>query len=457
MEMLGGERVFFRNVKKEYPVIVRGEGVYLYDEGGTRYLDGCSGALVTNLGHGVVEIADALHRQALTLSFAHASRFASRPIRELGERVVSIAPPGLSRLYLVSGGSEATEAAMLIARQYYLERDGSSQKHVVISRWHSYHGSTVGSMSMSGNIGRRQAYLPYQLNFPHINAPYCYRCPYGRSSDNCGVPCAHELGQTIQRVGAQYISAFIAEPIVGAAAGAIVPPPDYHRVIREACDRFDILFIADEVMTGFGRTGQHFAIQHWDDAVPDLMTLAKGMGAGYVPLGGVLTTEKIWEAFVRGSGQLIHGHTYGGNPLASAAGVAVMDYYMKHGLAEKAARMGQILLEELRPLEDNPVVGDVRGRGLMLGVELVRDRSTGEPFQAGPGRTAEQATRLIMEHGAVVYPGGGTLDGSAGDHFLIGPPLVISEPQVRELAASIIAGLDDLAVLEDRCLKRVGG
>ena len=434
--------VFFRNVKKELPEIIRAEGVYLYDDDENRYLDGCSGALVSNIGHGVSEVAEALNQQAQTVAFSHLSRFSSPPIRKLSERVAGMAPSQLSRLYLVSGGSEATESALKMARQYFLERDGSSEKHLVISRWNSFHGNTIGALSMTGTVTRRKNYQPNLLPFPHINAPYCYRCPYSQIPPDCGVPCAHELQQAICRVGAQYVSAFIAEPIVGAAAGALVPPPDYYPVIRKICDRHDILFIADEVMTGFGRTGRDLAIEHWDDATPDMITLAKGMGAGYMPLGGVLTREEIWEAFHHGSGKFVHGHTYGGNPLAAAAGVAVFDYYEKHRLAERAEQMGKLLLEKLQPLKGHPLVGDLRGRGLMLGVELVCDATSGKPFPGSPGQMAERATQLIMECEAVVYPGGGTLQGTAGDHFLIGPPLVIDEAEVEELADSIISGLN---------------
>ncbi len=444
-----GNHIFFRNVRRTHPLVVRGEGVYLYDEAGNRYLDGCAGALVANIGHGVESVARAMYEQAQTVGFTHLSRFASRPILELGERVTGIAPEGLDRLYLVSGGSEATESCLKMARQYFLERDGSSQKHVVIARWNAYHGNTLGALSMSGTIPRRRPYTPYLLDFPHINAPYCYRCPYEARPGRCGVPCAHELEDAINRVGAEYVSAFIAEPVVGAAAGALVPPAEYLPVIREICDRYDVLFIADEVMSGFGRTGAHFAVDHWN-VVPDMMSLAKGMGSGYAPLGAVLAREGIWEAFWRGSGAFVHGHTYGGNPVACATGVAVFDYYREHGLVDNSARMGTLLMEALAPLGDNPIVGDVRGLGLMIGVELVADRATRAPFPGGPGRMAERATGILMDHGVVVYPGGGSVEGRAGDHFLIGPPLVIDEGEVRELAAAVVEGLGALARAEGR-------
>ncbi len=443
-----GANVFFRNVQKDHPVIVRGEGIYLYDDEGNRYIDGCSGALVTNIGHGVEPVAEAIYRQAKTLAFSHLSRFASEPLMKLGEMVAGIAPPGLGRLYMVSGGSEATESAMKMARQYFLERDGTnSPKHLVISRWNSFHGNTVGSMSMSGIVPRRRPYQPYLLDFPHVNAPYCYRCPYGREPEECGVPCAYELQQAIDMAGAEYVSAFIAEPVVGAAAGALVPPAAYHRAVRDICDRHDVLYIADEVMTGFGRTGEHFAVDHWD-AVPDMMTLAKGMGSGYMPLGGVLVREDIWSTFYRGTGRFVHGHTYGGNPLASAAGVAVLDYYLEHDLVQNSSQMGAMLMEKLEPLGRNPLVGDLRGIGLMIGIELVRDKGTKEPFPRSPGAVAEKATGLLMDAGVVVYPGGGTVDGEAGDHFLVGPPLTIDEAGIEELAEGIISGLNRLAEIE---------
>lgn len=435
--------VFFRDVRKEHPVIVGGEGVYLFDDQGRRYLDGCSGALVANIGHGVEPVARAIYEQARKVAFTHLSRFSSLPIQRLAELIATISPPGLNRVYFVSGGSEATETALKLSRQYFLERDKNSQKHLVISRWHCFHGNTLGALSMTGLVPRRKRYTPYLLNFPKINPPYCYRCPHGRTPPDCRVPCAYELEVMLKQVGPEYVAAFIAEPVVGAAAGALVPPPEYLPTVRQICDRYDILLIADEVMCGFGRTGRHFAVDHWG-VVPDVITAAKGMAAGYAPLGAAIVHEKIWEVFRQGSGRFEHGHTYGGNPLACAAGAAVLEYYLEHDLVSHCRQLGELLLAELAPLKDNPVVGDVRGLGLMLGVELVQDRATRTPLPASRGM-AEVATQFILKQGVVVYPGNGMVDGVAGDQFLIGPPLVINEAEVRQLAQGVIAGLDELA------------
>jgi len=438
-EVMGGEQavddrwVFYRDVSRSHPVLVRGSGIYLWDKDGNRYIDGCSGALVTNIGQGLPGIAEALAEQARTLGFAHQSRFTTPWLLELCRKVATLAPGDLDRVYLVSGGSEATETAMKMARQYFLERDGVSQKHKVIGRWHAFHGNTLGALSMSGTVGRRRKYAPMLVDFPHINPPYCYRCPHNRTYPECGIQCAHELEDVIKRESADYIAAFIAEPIGGAATGAIVPPPEYWRIIREICDRYDILLVVDEVMTGFGRTGRHFAIEHWG-VVPDLMTVAKGMGAGYFPIGAVIARERIWEAFLRGSGKFVHGHTYGANPLACRVGCAVLDYYTEHDLAKNSADIGQYLLDGLLTvLHSHPNVGDVRGKGLMIGIELVQDRDTKMPFPQGGGQAAERFTRIALEEGVVVYPGGGAVDGVLGDHFLVGPPLIITKEQADEL------------------------
>ncbi len=439
-----GDHVFFRDVNKDMPVIVRAQGIYLYDDKGKEYIDGCSGSQVTNIGHGVEEVAEAIGRQAKTVAFTHLSRFASVPIMRLAQQVAELAPPGLSRVYFVSGGSEAVEAAIKFARTYFLERDGAdTKKHKIIARWHSYHGNTLGALSVTGHMPRRKKYDPMLVDFPHIPACYCYRCFAGKSQGSCNLDCANALEATILEHGAENIAAFMAEPFVGAASGAVPPAEGYWARIREICDKYDILLIADEVMTGFGRTGADFAVDHWG-VVPDIISCAKGMSAGYAPLGAFIVKEDLFKVLQRGSGKFTHGHTYGGNPLAAAAGVAVLDYYKRHNLCENSRLMGERLFAALDPLEEtSPIVGDVRGRGLFCGVEIVQDKASRKPFPPEMS-IGEKLTLKCMDHGLVVYPGSGHADGRAGDHVLIGPPLTITAAEVDELARRFKAGLKDL-------------
>jgi len=440
---LKGDFFFYRNFKKTYPKAVRAEGIYIYDSEGKRYIDGCSGALVTNLGHSVPEIVEAMHEQAKRICFAHTSTFVSEPALELASILKDFAPGDLTHTWFVSGGSEATESAAKMARQYFVERDGaSSSKHLIIGRWNSFHGNTLGASGFGGHIPRRRHFLPMLKDFPHVETHYCYRCPWEKEYPSCGVLCARELEREILRVGPQNVAAFIAEPVIGATAGAVVPPPEYWPMVREICDRYDVLLIADEVMTGFGRTGRNFAVEHWN-VVPDILVLGKGMGAGYAPLAGTMAREKVARAIAEGSGVFFHGHTYGGNPLSCAVGVAVMRYLLEHNLVERAKtlgeRLGAMLKEELQHI---PIVGDVRGLGLMWGVELVRDRRTKEPFDRGK-RAAEVASQTLMEMGLLVYPGSGMADGVRGDQFLVAPPYTISEGELEEMVRILRSGLEE--------------
>ncbi len=430
--------VFYRNLNKEYLEVERGEGIYLYDRSGKRYIDACSGAAVSNLGHAHPRILEAISKQSGKVAFSHLSRWTSEPLNELADLVATLAPGSLNKLYLVSGGSEATEAALKMARQYYLERDGNSGKYRVISRWKSFHGNTIGALSMTGDK-RRAKYTPLLLNFPHIAPAYCYRCPFGKAPENCQVDCALDLERIIKLEGAEHVAAFIAEPVGGAACGAIVPHHDYFKLVREICDHYDILFIADEVMAGFGRTGTMFSIADWG-VVPDLICAAKGMSAGYSPLGAVIAKEEIHSIFRQGSGVFVHGHTYGGNPLSAAVALEVIKTLLEEELAENSRRIGEYLLNELREkLLPLPFIGDVRGKGLMLGVELVQDKASKEPFPVKRG-IAEKITAALLRQGVVVYPGNGNADGVNGDQFLLAPPLIITQEQADEMVAAIVAG-----------------
>lgn len=423
--------VFHRAPAKRYPLAVKSEGIYIYDQDGKRYLDGSSGALVCNIGHGVSEVVEAMTQQAKTLTFAHGSMFTTYPQKEFAEAIVSMAPGDLSRVYFVSGGSEATETALKMARQYHLER-GNVRKHKIIARWMSFHGNTLGALSMTGHVARRRMYDPYLLNFSHIPPAYCYRCPYDLTYPDCGLKCAYTLEDAILMDGPENVSAFITEPLVGSAAAAIYPPPEYFPIVREICDKYDVLFITDEVMCGCGRTGKYFAIDHWG-VVPDLVATAKGLGSGYVPLGAVIAGSRIFEAFRTGSGRFEHGHTYQGNPVACATGATVLKFMRDKGLIKKAADSGAYLLQKLEELHRrHPLVGDVRGKGLMLGMEFVQDKETREPFPPKQ-KIGYLVGSAAFEEGLIVYPGAGSVDGERGDHILIGPPLTIEPKEINSL------------------------
>lgn len=438
------DNVFYRNLKKSYPVVARGEGIYLYDRDGKKYIDACSGSAVANLGHAHPKIVEALKTQASKVAFSHLSTWTSEPLVRLADMVAALMPGSVNKLYLVSGGSEATESALKMARQYFLERDKHSEKYKIISRWNSFHGNTIGALSMTGDK-RRKKYAPLLLNFPHILPAYCYRCPFGKTPDTCDTCCAYELERVIKLEDPDSVAAFIAEPVVGAAAGALAPPPGYFKIIRDICDYYDILFIADEVMTGFGRTGKMMAMEYFG-VVPDMICIAKGMSAGYMPLGGLAVRDEIYDVFKNGSGVFVHGHTYGGNPLAAAVAVAVLESIGEDNLVENSFKMGEMLLAGLKEkLAGLNMVGDVRGVGLLQGVELVEDKNSKKPFDPKLGM-AERAYRALMKHGVVVYPGTGSADGVAGDHFLLAPPLIINREQVGELVGRISAGLAEMEI-----------
>lgn len=433
--------VFYRAVNKKYLEVDRGEGIYLYDTDGNKYIDACSGAAVSNLGHAHPVIIDAMVKQAQKVAFSHLSRWTSKPIQEVADLVADLAPGSLNKLYLVSGGSEATESALKMARGYFVERDGQSSKYRIISRWKSFHGNTIGSLSMTGDK-RRKKYTPLLLNFPHIAPAYCYRCPFGKSQDTCQVDCALDLERAIKMEGAEYVAAFIAEPVGGAACGAIVPHKDYFKIIRQICDHYDILLIDDEVMAGFGRTGSMFSIEDFG-VVPDMICAAKGMSAGYSPLGAVIAKEEIYNTFKNGSGIFVHGHTYGGNPLSAAVALAVVKTLVEDKIVENSRTVGAYLLAQLQEkLLPFSFVGDVRGKGLMLGVEIVRDKATKEPFPVAMGM-AEKLTVTLVKHGVIVYPGTGNADGENGDQFLLAPPLIITKDQADELVVAMVAGFKE--------------
>ncbi len=421
------------NLKSIAPTVERGEGIYLYDISGKRYIDGSSGPVVCNIGHGVKEIGEAYATQAKKIAYVFRSHFTSEPAEKLAMLIAKMAPEGLDRVFFVSSGSEGTEMAAKIAHQYYLELD-RVRKERIISRWLSYHGITMGALSMSGHVSRRKNFVSSLLPYPKISAPNCYRCPEKSEYPTCNISCAYRLKETIQMVGEEYISAFIAEPIVGAAGGAITPPPEYYRIIREICDEFDILFIADEVMTGFGRTGLNFGMEHWD-VTPDMIVFAKGASAGYYPLAGVIISEKIYQVLRDGKkGIFAPGHTYSGTPMAGAVGVKVIEYMKRNDLIANVKRLSGYLMDQLKSLYKHPIVGDVRGRGFLLGIEFVRNQETREPFSfEESGKIANLIAKKAFENGLIIYPGGGTVDGHRGDHVLVAPPFIIQKDEINEM------------------------
>jgi len=424
------DNVFYRNSRKSYPTAVRGQGIYIYDSTGKRYIDGSAGAAVVGIGHGVKEITEAMVRQAEKISFAHGSQFTTEASIELASKLIRLAPEGMTRVYFLSGGSEAIETAVKLARQYQVER-GKPEKFKVISRWTSYHGNTLGALALSGHSGRRRLYLPLMLHTPHIAPAYCYRCPFGLQPEGCSLECAADLEKTIRYEGPDSVSAFIAEPMVGATAGALVPRDGYFQKIREICDRHDVLFISDEVMTGMGRTGKNFGIDHWK-VKPDMIVAAKGLSSGYTPMGAVVVKEEIHRVIQEGSGAFIHGHTYSQNPLSGAIGCAVVDYLVKHDLISRSAEMGKYFHRALKSLEHHSFVGDVRGKGLFAGIEFVKDKKTKETFDPKLKLNGLIGNRAF-EKGLITYPGGGGADGIRGDHILLAPPLIITEEQINDL------------------------
>lgn len=435
--------VFHRSPSRTYPEAVRADGAWIWDASGKRYLDGSGGACVVTIGHGVPEIRRAAAAQMEAVSFAHGSQFTTRACEALAEAVAALSPdPELDRVYFVSGGSEAVETAVKLARQYWCEV-GRPERYKVVSRWTSYHGNTAGALALGGHTGRRSPYLPLIQHTPHVEPCCCYRCPFGSTPDSCGLPCAEALDRTIRYEGPESVAAFIAEPVVGATAGVLVPPDGYWQRIRQICDRYGILLIADEVMTGVGRTGRNLALEHWGVGA-DLVTLAKGLSSGYAPIGAVLTRRGIHDAIREGSGTFTHGHTYGQHPVSMAVGAAVLRYAREHRLSERSAALGKTLLRGLQGLAGLPLVGDVRGLGLFAGVELVADPATREPFDPKL-RVAYRVAAEAMARGLVTYPGDGGADGIRGDHILLSPPLTVTEEELGFLVRTLAEALEAAA------------
>jgi adenosylmethionine-8-amino-7-oxononanoate aminotransferase len=429
-------RILHRSLRQTPPAAVGGKGIYLYDNEGKTYIDASGGAAVSSLGHGHPDVIAAMHAQIDRCAYAHTAFFTTQVAERLADRLVAQAPAGIGGVYLVSGGSEAMETALKLARQYVVE-GGEEQRTLFISRRQSYHGNTLGALAVGGNEWRRKPFAPLLIDVPRVAPCYEYRDRLeGQTTAQYTGMLLDELEATILLVGPDKVIGFCAEPVVGATGGAIPPTPDYFRGVRALCDKYGILFIADEVMCGMGRTGTMFAIEQ-DGVAPDLIAVAKGLGAGYQPIGAVLANGAIVERLRSGSGAFLHGHTYIGHPVAAAAALAVQQVIERDDLLVQVQKRGGTLRRMLGDVFGaHPHVGDIRGRGLFMALELVRDRATREPFS--PELKLHAAIkRQAMQRGLMVYPMGGTIDGRSGDHVLLAPPFIVSAGELSEIVARL--------------------
>ena len=422
-------RVFHRTTRSVPPVAVAGEGIHLVDRDGRRYIDASGGAAVSCLGHGHPAVTEAMIEQARKLAFAHTGFFTSEPAEALADRLIEAAPPGFGRVYFVSGGSEAIEAALKMARQYFLEI-GQPQRSRFISRRQSYHGNTLGALSVGGNMWRREPYAPMLMDVSLIEPCFAYHFKRDDESEEAyGRRAADALEAEILRLGPETVAAFVAETVVGATAGAVPPVPGYFERIREICDRYGVLLMLDEVMCGMGRTGTLFACEQ-EGIAPDLVAIAKGLGGGYQPIGAALCTERIYAAFEQGSGAFMHSHTYLAHPMACAAALAVQRTIRDENLLDNVQALGRHLTDSLTERFGNHRhVGDIRGRGLFQAIELVEDRATKRPFD--PALTLHARVKAeAMARGLMVYPMGGTVDGKVGDHVMLAPPYIVTQAEI---------------------------
>jgi len=432
----GQHPVVHRSWKRPRPIIDYGEGIYLYDKDGKRYIDGSSGtSVVVNLGHGNLSIIEAMYEQAKRVAFASPHFFTNEPMLKLGQMILERAPGEMKnncRSWFSCTGTDAVDDAVRLARQYAIA-NGKPSKYVVISRWQQFHGNQIGMAGVAGHTDRRKMLFPMFVNSPHIPPAYCYRCPFGDTYPVCNLKCAHALETEIHQIGEENISAFIAEPVVGASLGAIPTPEGYFEVIREICDRYGLLLIIDEVMTAWGRTGSWFAMDHYG-VTPDIIATSKGFTGGYTPIAATIAREEIWQVIENSGAPFMAGHTLSENPPACAAAVATLTYIEEHDIINNSRETGAYLLERLHELDEFEIVGDVRGLGFMCGVEFVKNKKTKEPFPPG-----KKVSLLVMnegiKRGLILFPCTGNIEGVAGDMILVTPPLITTRTQVDEIMA----------------------
>lgn len=428
------ERAVQRRWDWDYPIIARTDGIYLWDTSGKRYIDGSGGSsVVTSVGHGVKQIPAAMAKQAEDYSFYPAHVFSNAKLLELVDIIAGLAPGGLHnncKTWMTVTGSESTDDSSRLARQYWVVR-GQLQKHIIISRWQAFHGNNIFSVSISGLTGRRRMYTSMFRDMPKIPPAFCYRCYFEQTYPQCGLLCARALEDAICQAGQENVAAFIAEPVVGAALAAASAPDGYFQVIREICDKYDVLFIADEVMTALGRTGRMWGIDHWN-VTPDIIALSKSLTCGYFPVAAVIAHDEIWETLRAADSHFRAGHTLNASAVGMAAAIETIKYIQENGLVENARVVGEYWMEQLQSLLEYRTIGDVRGKGMMVGFEFVADKETKEPFQPEKA-TSRMFSALTFDRGLVTYPCAGTVRGVAGDTILLAPPLITTKEQVDEI------------------------
>jgi len=434
--------VLYRNLGRAYPLVIKGEGCWLYDSEGRNYLDACGGAFVACLGHGVAEVVDAMAEQVRRVGYVSGMAFTNEAAEGLADELASLALGDLTHFYFLSSGSDAIEAALKLARQYWVER-GRAEKELVVAFAPAYHGNTLLALSLGAREHSKAYFHPWLLEVPRIPAPYRYRCPCRGAEPDCPRCSGRALEELLLRLGPERVAAFVGEPVGGSSTGASVPRDDYWKTIREICDRHDVLWIADEVLVGAGRTGTWSSLEPYA-AVPDIQVMGKGVSGGYAPLAVVAAPRRLVDVLAAGSSGLLHAQTYIHSPAMCAAGAAAIRYLRRHDLIARCERMGRIFQERLQSLRGLPYVGDVRGRGLLAGIEFVEDVESGAPFLREQ-RFAERFTAAAERAGLMVWPNTGQADGVNGDLVVLAPPFVISEPEIDEILTRFRRALEDVA------------
>jgi adenosylmethionine-8-amino-7-oxononanoate aminotransferase len=437
--------VFYRNLHRSFPIIIKGEGAYLYDSLGKNYLDASGGAAVVNIGHGVKEIAEAISLQAQRVGYINGTQFSHEPVETLAERVSEFLPFDDGKVYFLTSGSEAIEASIKLARQYWVEQ-GQTAKHHIIARNPSYHGSTLAALALSGREHYKDIYRPMLMKTSSVPSPYCYRCFCGEAYPSCGIKCAYELENKIRELGKENVSAFISEIIGGSSTGAAMPPPEYFPIICEICNKYGILFIADEILTGIGRTGDWLACHHFD-LKPDIIVIGKGLASGYVPLSAIAVPKGIVDAIYRKNRSFMHAQTFAHHPVACAAGITTLDYIKNNNLLQKCNTAGNLLMDALSSLSSDRDVGDIRGKGLLIGIEFVQDKNEKTPFPRELGYT-EKFLSSAMKKGLVLWPNVGHADGINGDMVLLAPPFIIEEEEVSLISQILRETLDGIKSIQ---------
>jgi adenosylmethionine-8-amino-7-oxononanoate aminotransferase len=435
--------VLYRNLQRSFPLIKYGRGAYLYDLKGKKFLDGSGGAAVVNIGHGVREVVEAMSAQAGKVAYLSGLQFTHFPVEKLAEQVAEFLPFPDGKVYFLTSGSEAIEASIKLARQYWVEM-GKSGKYRVISRKPSYHGNTLAALALSARKHYQEAFRPMLPKSARIHAPYCYRCPWDKAYPTCQMKCAYELETEIQKLGRDKVAAFVTEVIGGSSTGASVPPAEYFQIVRKICDKNEVLLIADEVMTGVGRTGKWLASHHFD-LVPDIIVMGKGLTSGYVPISAVASKKSLIDVLFKHGKSFLHSQTFAHHPVACAAAVATINRLRRNSLVQYCARIGDVLLKRLGGLRSYPHVGDVRGRGLLIGIEFVKDKKRKKPVPRAQ-KYAERFVACALEKGLILWPNIGHADGTNGDLVMVAPPFIITDREVsllEEKLASVLAEMEE--------------